>query len=228
MVDALEIPRWVWWLTHFGNSVLLLSAAGILALWAALGAAWRTAAMGLALLGLAVLIVLASKVAFFGWGYGLAAIDFTGFSGHAMLSAAVLPPVALALVSRRSQRTRQVAVWLSGALAVAVAWSRLELNAHSLSEVILGAGIGAAVSVGAIRYGLLHALPRLSALPLALTLGVLLAATAPRGNDNEGPRTHGLVLKISLWASGRAEPYTRAMMHQAAQRPQNVTPSSAK
>jgi hypothetical protein len=46
---------------------------------------------------------------------------------------------------------------------------------------------------------------------LAAGLATLLLWTAPR--NGQGPETHGLVVQLALWASGRAEPYTRAMLH---------------
>ena len=49
-------------------------------------------------------MVLASKLAFLGWGIGIARLDFTGFSGHAAISAIVWPVVLWLL--------RRLCAWL--------------------------------------------------------------------------------------------------------------------
>ena len=51
----------------------------------------------LLLLGAAIGVVTVTKLAFLGWGVGIRELDFTGVSGHAMLSTAVYP-VALFLM----------------------------------------------------------------------------------------------------------------------------------
>src|ERR1700748_3192602 len=49
--------------------------------------AWRWLAGVVA----ATAVTTASKIAFLGFGFGSAAIDFTGFSGHSMYATAILP-----------------------------------------------------------------------------------------------------------------------------------------
>jgi len=95
-------------------------------------------------------VTLASKIAFMGWGLGVKSLDFTGISGHAAMSSTLYPVVFWLLASGRS---RQPWGWaIAGAvLAVAIAWSRVPLRAHSLSEIIIGLGIGSAASLWVLR-----------------------------------------------------------------------------
>ena len=211
--------------THFGNAVLLLCAALVLALWWAAGGAGRLALRWLLVLGAAVAVVLASKLAFLGWGLGVASLDFTGLSGHATLSAAVLPVLAWALGSRASRKARSVAVAGAATFALAVGVSRWVLQVHSTSEVLLGWLLGGAVAwsmLARLAYLQEHALTRANAQGstqtgnrspwwLAAGLATLLLWTAPR--NGQSPEAHGLVIQLALWASGRDQPYTRAMLH---------------
>jgi len=83
-------------------------------------------------------------------------------SGHAGTAAAVAAGIVLLLVLRKSRH------WYFDALAVAyviaVAWSRVYLRAHWLSDVFTGAALGAAVAISAflvvsllVRHGRLPA-----------------------------------------------------------------------
>lgn len=196
--------------THMGNSVLLLSSALVLAVWFGLGAAWPVCLRWALAIGLGVLLVLASKVAFFGWGVGIEQFDFTGISGHAMLATAGLPAIAASM----TVRTGMVAVNLAFAVAVLVGLTRIELGTHSLFEVLSGWVVGllvAMVVVPAIRTGRAARSFRMSPWPLLAANILLVGATALRGG--RGPETHGLVIEIALWASGRSEPFSRAMLH---------------
>jgi membrane-associated phospholipid phosphatase len=205
--------------THLGNSVLMLSSAFVLGVWFALGSAWRVSLKWAWAVGVAVLLVLATKVAFFGWGVGIALIDFTGISGHAMLATAVLPALAAAMTVRLSLQMGAVAVGIAFVVAIAVGLTRIELGAHSLSEVLLGWGVGLVVAVLVLRalYAARHVFSAesrflLSPWPLVVANAMLLIATAPRGG-RAGLETHGLVIQLALWVSGRAEPFTRSMLH---------------
>src|SRR5476651_1130096 len=96
--------------TRMGEAQILLPAFVAGALWLAFarpaGARGRVAdgnahahdhpARGAALRWVAgifatTFVTTASKVAFLGFGIGIAALDFTGFSGHSMYATAILP-----------------------------------------------------------------------------------------------------------------------------------------
>ena len=195
-------------LTRLGEAQILLPAALLLA-WVLVRRldARPLALRWLALLGAAVLVTTATKVAFIGWGIGWAELNFTGISGHAMLAASVYPLLLGALASRAPRAGRQFAVAAGCALALLVGMSRLVLGAHSLSEVLAGLLLGSAVSAAAlgliqIPQGLIGpAVPAVIALWLALT-----PAHAPAS------QTHSAVTRLSLLLSGHAKPYTRSEM----------------
>lgn len=205
-------------ITHLGNSVVLLSTAVIMAVWLRRGQASLVAVSWLFILGIAVFIVLATKLAFLGWGVGIASIDFTGISGHAMLSSAVFPPLAALLTLQQRPATRALAIASGFVVALVVGISRLVLDAHSESEVLIGWTLGCLVAlttlsvIGRVDSDLAG---QTSPLPLALALAVILAISAPRGGQ-PGPETHGLIVKMALWASGRAAPFDRNMLHRQA------------
>lgn len=200
--------------THLGNSMLLLPAALVLALWlVADGQAARALAWALAF-GAAVLLVLASKLAFLGWGLGSAALDFTGISGHATLASAVLP-LALWLPFAHRRVPVQVAAFSAGLLVGAlVAVSRLVLQAHTPSEVVAGCALGALAAAVPVAW------PRMAPrrlrhrwVPVALA-GALLAMPQV-GRPAEA---HGLVVRMAMQASGRDAVFQRSALHQPAAR----------
>jgi len=103
----------------------------------------------------AVLLVAASKIAFYGWGTGVRAWDLTCFSGHTVLGL-VFWPVALALLVPPRYRGWRVSMAAAGwVFAGLIGASRVMLRAHPLSEVLAGALLG----VIAGGYGL-HVLRR--------------------------------------------------------------------
>ena len=200
-------------ITHLGNSVFLLGVAATLAAYLIKNGAIRYALFWMFSFGVAVLVVLLSKIAFMGWGIGNAAIDFTGVSGHSMLSTAVLPPLAVFLTFRQSARFRFAAVFLSFAIAFMVGISRLALDTHSGSEVVIGWAVGLMVSAPAIWLARQRMMARASVAQVAIIFCILFALTSPHG-DQPGPETHGLITSMALWASGRSTPFTRQMLHE--------------
>ena len=63
-------------------------------------------------------------------------------SGHSSTAASFYAALALVLARRRSARTRAVLAGVAGALAIAVAASRVLLDVHWLSDVIAGVMLG--------------------------------------------------------------------------------------
>ena len=204
------ISQWLWHLlTRLGEAQILLPAMLLASAWLALRAgAPRLALVWLAGTALAAVLTTASKVAFIGYGMGLAALDFTGFSGHAMFAAAVLPPLLRLAAGTLSTGGRRASVLLGYALAAAVAASRVVVQAHSWSEVSAGFALGAAASGLALASGSLPA-PRLARwLPVALASWALLGVLGAPPS-----RTHDWVTRFALAQSGRATPYRRSQMH---------------
>jgi len=210
--------RWWFWMavTRFGEAQILLPAflAALLWLVAVRGPEAGLAHPGRAAAGrwaagvaVATTVTTASKLAFIGWGYGVAALDFTGFSGHAMFSASLLPMLAALVLGRTGA--------LAGSLLAALVMvSRVHVGAHSWSEALSGAALGAAVAAYTVR-------PWLRAegvrpplwLPLALLAWLtVLPLHAPPARTHEG------VQRLALWLSGHPHPYTRHQMHHDARR----------
>lgn len=200
--------------TQFGNSTLLLPAALVLALWLLSARAWRLAGVWSLSFGTAVMLVLGSKLAFLGWGLGLAAIDFTGISGHATVSTSVCTMAAWLATASRPRPTRLVAIGGGLLLGLLVCISRLVLHAHSVSEVVAGFVLGAVAAGLPIAYAWATP-PRLAQrwVPLALAATIALLPQAVRPAES-----HGVVKAMALKASGRIEVYSRSMLHARAPR----------
>lgn len=161
--------------TALGDSAVTLPCIGLIALWLLLSASTRGLAWHWMLLVAGVgAAVAASKLAFMMWGVGLSGLDFTGLSGHAAMSALVWPALLGLLAGRGGWVWRLCGTGLGVLLAAAVAWSRVILHAHSVSEVVLGFALGAAFALWLLwRHGREWRLawsPLLALLPLLLVL----------------------------------------------------------
>lgn len=220
------LPFWLLF-TRLGEAQVLapLAIIALLGLWAC-PAQRDVAKRWLPAFAAALALTLSSKVAFMGWGIGSAAWDFTGFSGHAMSAASVLPLIAwLGLQASTSAPIRAIGLLLSLALAAVIAYSRLPVGAHSPSEAVLGFLLGATVSGIALAQPLRAALAgasssdasparvlRRSAL-LALGMAAILSI-APWASPPT--RSHEWVTALSLKLSGRQMPFTRPLLHRRA------------
>ncbi len=195
-------------LTRLGEVQILLPAALLSMLVLAHNTDTRSLATNwLGLLSLASLLTLASKIAFIGWGIGSAWLDFTGISGHTMFAAAVYPLLLGTLTSRLPPWGQKTAVAAGFALALLVGMSRLEVGAHSLSEIVVGLLLGGAASAFAIaRAGL----PR-SGIGSSLTVLVALWVLITPVHVPRLP-THSLVTRLALSLSGSPVPHTRRAM----------------
>jgi len=169
----------------------------------------KAAALWLLSLGVAVTLTLVSKTLFIGWGIGIAAWDFTGFSGHTLLATSVLPILFSVLLAPQQRAWRWLTAAAGLALAALVGVSRVELGAHSVSEVVLAWLLGAAVCLCTLSaLGRIKPLPRLAGvLPLALLL--LAGQGAPH------LPTHEWEVRIALKLSGAERPYTREQLQQS-------------
>lgn len=154
-------------------------------------------------------LVLASKLAFLGWGYGWAAIDFTGFSGHSMVSAAIYPVLGYALGKTHTRKTAWILAACGAVLALLIGVSRIFLSAHSLSEVILGLLVGSVVSAVVLAR---WPTGRGGVPVTAVAMGFVLSAMASY-SVAPSVRTHDVVVAMALKLSGADAPYTREALH---------------
>lgn len=207
-----------YWITRFGELGIILPLALGIAVWLLVAArSGRPAVAWLIPLGIAIALTTASKIAFIGFGIGIASINFTGFSGHAMFATATYPILAFALANRRrgdalpSARqalVTRLAVVAGYLLALLVAVSRVMIAVHSYSEVVLGFALGAAASGAALWW--LRSTPsylraRWIGAGIAAWLAVMPIQAAPS-------RSHNLVTQIALAVADRDRPYTREDM----------------
>lgn len=196
-------------LTRLGEAQILLPAMAAALLWL-----WRTPATRplaqswLGATALAAAVTTASKVAFIGWGLGWAALDFTGFSGHSMFAAAVLPVLARIAADQAPRPWPRLAIVAGVALAALVALSRVTTGAHSGSEALLGFVLGSAAALAALR-----GTPAPRAPTPVWMLAGLVAWMAVTPLHLPRSITHEQVTALSLRLSGRDRPYTRLDLH---------------
>ena len=203
----MDVSSFRFWpvITHFGSAGLMLPVFAI-----TVGGLWisrRRAALYAWLLALVsgAALVLASKLAFMGWGMGSAALDFTGISGHAMLASSILPIWLGWLLAVSGDRFSVAGLALGLGLGTLVAISRVVLGAHSVSEAVAGWALGGAVALfsgraltGPLRWSRWSLL---ALLPLALSLDAATANYLPAYQWEQ---------RIAIRLSGRSAPYTRA------------------
>ncbi|WMY11166.1 phosphatase PAP2 family protein [Paraburkholderia phenoliruptrix] len=201
-----ELSDHLWYsITSLGGAGMTLPLAFAIALWLAVGYTWRMAAGWLLLLGAAIGLVTVTKLAFLGWGVGVRELDFTGVSGHAMLSTAVYPVALFLILLRTHPSVRVLGVLLGLVAGMAVGLSRVVLSAHSPSEAITGCLVGALAALLFVRMAWKTQPERLSAFPVAVSLMVL--AVLMHGVHVP---TQRWVTHIALKVSGHERPFIRA------------------
>jgi membrane-associated phospholipid phosphatase len=224
MIFNYTASQYFWYFTsRLGEAQILLPAALLAAGTLLLRHNGRALAWWwMSLLGAAIAVTTASKVAFMGWGLGWPAIDFTGISGHSMFAAAVYPVLAATLAARATPGRQRAAIALGCALATLVGWSRIMLGVHSPSEVLAGLLLGGAASAVPLACARLPAQSIGPLIPVAVAAWLLvMPMQAPAS------QTHSLVIRMSLMLSGRSEPYTREDLHRSSRGDNTVLLSPA-
>lgn len=160
-------------LTYFGDSMLLIPTAVIMALMIVWKNSDRRASLWwLLTFCTAGLIVSVSKIAFLGFGIGSARFNFTGFSGHSTMSATLWPVMLWLIGGRLPVLWRNIALGLGYLIPLLVGLSRLILNYHSQSEVISGLILGFTLSTAFLVSQRQTKLKGFSALQLCIALSV--------------------------------------------------------
>lgn len=200
-----SLPIWHL-LTRLGEAQILLPAAALTMIAWCTRAKTRNLALGwLLLIITAAVITTASKVAFMGWGIGWAAINFTGISGHAMFAAAIYPILMVTFLSGQWRGNRQLSLALGCALAVLVGVSRIEVGAHSWSEVLAGWAVGGAVTAAALAFSSASVVLIRPVVPV-----ILLAWVAVMPFELHASPTHALVTRLAMAMSGNETPFKRS------------------
>lgn len=208
---AMQSP-WLTWtsLTWFGDSALLLPAALLLglALLASRGSRILALRWGAAF-GSAGLLVLVTKIAFIGWGIGIAAVDFTGLSGHSALSATFWPVAGWMATQNRSRATRVAGIAVGCLFALGIGVSRVVLEMHSVSEVVSGLLLGFVLSSWFLRpvQASARLVPLLAPVALVLVVGLIVMQ-----HGRPAPTTQ-LVEATVVRALGKSAPFTRRDLH---------------
>lgn len=199
-----------YFLTFFGDSMLLLPCSLILFFVLVVAPATRTAGWQWALIfGSAGGVVCASKLAFMGWGIGIKSYDFTGFSGHSALAASIWPVLLWALTGRFSHAVRSMALVVGLVLPVTIGLSRLAIHAHSPSEVVSGLVLGYLASTLFLWLQRGKPRPRLSTPQIVVALALPMVLMGVR----QPAPTQGLLEHIATALAQIERPYTRADLH---------------
>ena len=191
--------------TSVGDAGLMVPGAVLLSAGLLAAKAKPAAQLWIGLLLAAGLLCIATKIAFIGWGIGIHRFDFTGISGHSMLSMAVIP-VAFFLLAGEGFRNRLLFAALGVLLAVAIAYSRVMLRFHSPFEALTGVALGLIVAGGFLYHG--RQIPvgaRLANMPL-LSVGLVVVLII--GYGRPAP-SQDLITRAALMLSGHEKPVTR-------------------
>lgn len=194
-------------LTYFGDSMLLIPTAVIMAILITWKNSDRRAVWYWALAFCAAgAIVSLSKIAFLGYGIGSARFNFTGFSGHSAMSATLWPVMLWLLSGRLKPAWRTCAVVVGYLIPLMVGASRLVLNYHSTSEVVAGLILGFTLSTAFLVSQRRSELQGFSAtqLCIALLLPLLLMSHGRLAT------TQHFLQRFSVQLSGIDHAWTRA------------------
>lgn len=192
-------------ITQFGDVTITMLVAFAIAAWLYIEDERRLSLWWSGLFTAGLGIVVMTKMAFIGWGIGIRAVDFTGFSGHAMRATAVIPVLFYLMLQKASPALRTTGVLAGLAGAALVGLSRLTLHAHSVSEVVAGTALGAAVSMTFIWIAA-ESLRRHVFNPLRIALSVLALLPAPYVQPAP---TQEWLTDVSLFFSGHDKPFLR-------------------
>lgn len=194
-------------LTYFGDSMLLIPTAVIIALvlpWKSDNQ--RTVWYWLLAFGLAGLLVSISKILFLGFGIGSARFNFTGFSGHSAMSATLWPVMMWLVSGRWSTLGRLITIGIGYLIPLMVGFSRLVIHAHSLSEVLAGLMLGFTLSSAFLLSQRDTALKGFS-LP---QMGVAFLVPLLLMSHGRVATTQQFLERFSADLAGLEKPYTRA------------------
>lgn len=189
-------------ITNLGDSAIMAPMALLVAGWLWLSRSLRAALLWSAFFWAGALLVVATKIAYLGWGLGVASVRFTGISGHSMTAAAVLTVAGYFAGEKYSNFAALVGGVLGCSLAVAIAVSRVVLGFHSSSEGMAGWALGCLIAFATI--GVVRNQPKAKGGPIVFICALLLLVITLHGA--RAP-TEQLISKFALFLSGRSAPF---------------------
>lgn len=190
-------------ITSIGGSTIMLPAAVAIAVWLAAERAWRLVWHWCLQFAGALLLVAGSKIAFVGWGIGIPTLAFTGFSGHAMRAAAIIPLFFYLIVQHNTSATRLSAAFLGMCFSALISFSRVLLHFHSISEAVTGWILGMLVCLSFIRYAEKSPKPVLNRALIGGSVVILLLTSFAKPIPTER-----MINAAAIWLSGHATPPT--------------------
>ncbi|BAN99756.1 phosphoesterase PA-phosphatase-like protein [Plautia stali symbiont] len=194
-------------LTYFGDSMLLIPTAVIIALvlpWKSDNR--RTVWYWLLAFGLAGLLVSISKIMFLGFGIGSARYNFTGFSGHSAMSATLWPVMMWLISGRWPTFWRALTISIGYLIPLMVGLSRLVIRAHSVSEVLAGLMLGFTLSSAFLLSQRRTALKGFSVVQVAVAFLIPLLLMG----HGRVATTQQFLERFSADLAGLEKPFTRA------------------
>ncbi|WP_413436935.1 phosphatase PAP2 family protein [Sulfuriferula sp. GW1] len=191
-------------LTSFGGIVVTAPAAAAITAWLMMGRAWRLAGWWCVLFIGGMALVVATKIAFIGWGLGIQALDFTGISGHAMRATAVYPVLFYLVMLRSTPLMRMLGATVGLGISIAIDVSRVVIHAHSISEAVAGFVLGGLISIVFLRSAASLKAFRVSRWALVAGLLAVIASSYLKPVPTER-----WIEEVALAVSGHDQPFTR-------------------
>lgn len=191
-------------ITALGSFTVMAPAAMIITAWLIMSRAWRLVLWWILFFVGGMILVVASKIVFIGWGIGIRSLDFTGFSGHVMRATSIVPIFMYMLLQKTQPNIRTMGVVLGLLFGVVIAISRLEVHAHSISEVVSGWLLGAVISLGFIRF--LSLGNKIEVQPWLILFSLFALMVTPYA---EPVPTQRWITYAALQLSGHDRPYIR-------------------
>lgn len=191
-----------------GGSLVLIPIALAIFAWLLAGRAWRMAWLWGMLFTVGLAIVATTQIAFIGWGMKISVLDFHGFSGHSMRTAAVMP-LAFFLVLKNASPVIRIAGVLFGMLLAAMMGFAVSVHdTHSASEAIGGCILGYAVCFGFILISKSMKQPVLDH-AVAAAIGFGLVASIFWTTNLMTDQTYKWMTQIALGLSGSENAFAR-------------------
>jgi membrane-associated phospholipid phosphatase len=145
------IPSW-WQITLMGEPTLMIPLSLMIIFWLRSACGPKFGLWWGGLLLVIVAILASQKILYYAFGLSMESIELYSVSGHAAISLYVYGSLSV-IIGRYIHPILRVLLWLCAlALIGAIAISRLNIDAHRPSEIILGLIIGFVVLVVFLRF----------------------------------------------------------------------------